>query len=48
MLVIIVDIRTLGATTEQRALVANLVLAASVVFVFCSTIALGVVLNVQS
>lgn len=48
ILVILVDIRTLGATTEQSALVANLVLAVSVVFVFCSTIALGVVLNVQS
>lgn len=45
VLVIAIDIRSLGTPTEQSALIANLVLAASVAFIFCGTIALGIVLG---
>lgn len=48
VLAIAVDVRTLGAVTEHSARVANLVLAASVVFIFCATVALGTVLDRRS
>lgn len=43
--VIVVDVRTLGTVTEHSAPIANLVLAASVGFVFAGTVALGVLLD---
>lgn len=45
VLVIVIDIRSLGTPTEQSALVANLVLGVAVAFVFCGSLALGAVLE---
>ncbi|QLD89571.1 hypothetical protein HWV07_11220 [Natronomonas salina] len=45
LLIITADVRMLASVTEQTARIANLALAASVVFIFGSTIVLGVVLD---
>lgn len=47
-LAIAADVRTLGTETEHSARIANLVLVASVVFVFAGTVLLGVVLDSRS
>lgn len=45
VLVIAADVRTVGTVTEHSAPIANLVLAASVGFVFAGTVVLGVLLD---
>lgn len=45
ILVISLDVRTLGTVTEHSATIANLALAASVALVFAGTVVLGIVLE---